>query len=361
MEIFLVGGAVRDALLHRKIKERDYVVVGATEKEMLALGYKQVGKDFPVFLHPDTKEEYALARTERKTGAGYTGFSFDANKAVTLEEDLGRRDLTINAIAQSKEGKLIDPYDGVKDIQRKVLKHISNAFSEDPVRILRLARFAARFPEFIVADDTLQLCNLMARNGEVDALVPERVFKELERALGETTPTRFFDVIFQAGCVEILFPDVDFSRLLTYLNQLVAVSPNPLIRFAAFALATNDHTALKNFCTRYCVPKEFQYLVLSLNQHLPSLSTLQGKAEKILTLLLSLDVIRRPQRFETWLLAANALVEPESSQVLIQLEKAATAISDVSLSKEFLKNHQGPEIAKALFEKRLETLRKLSL
>ena len=193
MKIYTVGGAVRDALLGLPVKDHDFVVVGATPEEMVHLGYQPVGKDFPVFLHPKTHEEYALARTERKTARGYKGFQVYAAPEVTLEQDLARRDLTINAIAQDETGALTDPYDGQKDLAARVLRHVSPAFSEDPVRILRVARFAARFTDFTVAEETLALMRDMAQNGEVDALVPERVWQEISRGLMEAKPSRLFD------------------------------------------------------------------------------------------------------------------------------------------------------------------------
>ena len=211
METYLVGGCVRDDLLGRPSKDRDWVVVGSNPDEMLAAGYKSVGKDFPVFLHPKSKEEYALARTERKTAPGYAGFSFHADADVTLEQDLSRRDLTINALARDEQGNIIDPYRGQQDIKDKILRHVSPAFAEDPVRILRIARFAARFAElgFTIADETMSLMQNMVKSGEVDALVSERVWQETERALGENTPARYFQVLRDCGALVRIFPEVD--------------------------------------------------------------------------------------------------------------------------------------------------------
>ncbi len=211
MHIYLVGGAVRDALLGYPFHERDWVVVGASPAQMQSEGFIQVGKDFPVFLHPKTKEEYALARTERKTAPGYAGFAFNTSADVTLEEDLARRDLTLNAIAQNSNGDLVDPYGGQQDIKARILRHVSPAFSEDPVRILRLARFAARYHHlgFTVAEETQQLMAKMVAAGEVDALVPERVWKETERALGEQNPQRFFEVLRDCGALARVMPELD--------------------------------------------------------------------------------------------------------------------------------------------------------
>jgi tRNA nucleotidyltransferase (CCA-adding enzyme) len=208
MQIYIVGGAVRDRLLGLPVKDRDWVVVGASVQSMLQQGYKPVGKDFPVFLHPRSHEEYALARTERKTGKGYHGFAFHADESVTLEQDLARRDLTINAIAEDDQGRLIDPYHGQQDLRAGVLRHVSPAFAEDPVRILRLARFAARFG-FAVADETLLLMRNMVAAGEVDALVAERVWQEMAKALMEDKPSRFFLVLRECGALQRILPEID--------------------------------------------------------------------------------------------------------------------------------------------------------
>ncbi|HNV85253.1 MAG TPA: multifunctional CCA addition/repair protein, partial [Arenimonas sp.] len=211
MKTYLVGGAVRDALLGRTAGDRDYVVVGATPDKMLALGFLPVGKDFPVFLHPQSKEEYALARSERKTAAGYHGFVFHTDADVTLEQDLVRRDFTVNAIAQDENGNLFDPFNGRQDIENKILRHVSPAFAEDPVRILRAARFMARFAEsgFSIAPETLELMRLMVANGEVDALVSERVWQEQKRALEEPRPSAFIQTLRDCGALKILFPEID--------------------------------------------------------------------------------------------------------------------------------------------------------
>jgi tRNA nucleotidyltransferase (CCA-adding enzyme) len=209
LNTYVVGGAVRDALLGLPVKDRDHVVVGATPEQMKALGFVAVGKDFPVFLHPDTHEEYALARTERKTAPGYAGFAFHAAPDVTLEQDLQRRDLTINAIAQHADGTLVDPYGGRDDLQQRVFRHVSPAFAEDPVRILRIARFAARFAGFTVASETKDLMRQMVASGEVDALVPERVWQELSRGLMEDKPSRMFDVLRECGALARILPELD--------------------------------------------------------------------------------------------------------------------------------------------------------
>ncbi|MFP5419498.1 MAG: multifunctional CCA addition/repair protein, partial [Gammaproteobacteria bacterium] len=209
MKTYVVGGAVRDRLLGLPVADRDHVVVGVTPEDMLARGFRPVGKDFPVFLHPETQAEYALARTERKAGPGYTGFTVFAAPDVTLEDDLRRRDLTINAIAEDEHGALIDPYGGQRDLAARVFRHVSDAFVEDPVRILRVARFAARFTDFSVAPETSALMQQMVDNGEVDALVPERVWQEVARGLMEVRPSRMFQVLRECGALARLFPEID--------------------------------------------------------------------------------------------------------------------------------------------------------
>jgi tRNA nucleotidyltransferase (CCA-adding enzyme) len=267
MEIYLVGGAVRDRLLGLPVKEKDWVVVGATADDMLKKGYRQVGKDFPVFLHPKTREEYALARMERKVGRGYTGFDFDASPAVTLEQDLLRRDLTINAIAERSDGGLVDPYQGKADLDKKILRHVSPAFVEDPVRILRVARFTARFAQFgfTVADETVKLMQAMVKSGEVDALVAERVWKELERALQEASPAEFFHVLTACGADKVLFPALQETNL-TALLRAAALSTDGEVRFAAllYNLSRQD---IQDFCDRYRVPGTYRELALLVAAH----------------------------------------------------------------------------------------------
>lgn len=316
MKTYLVGGAVRDKLLKRKIKERDWVVVGATPKGMLGLGFKQVGKDFPVFLHPKTHEEYALARTERKIGKGYTQFQCYFDPSVTLEEDLKRRDLTINAIAQTLNGKLIDPYGGVKDLKQKILRHISEAFAEDPVRILRVARFAARFGNFKIYPKTNSLMHQMLKNGEVDALVPERVWQELERALKEPHPERFFIVLKNCSVLAKLFPEIaaHFTSALKTLKQAVLLKSDNPLRFAALLYQLKP-AALKAFCKRYRVPRQYQDLTLLIVQHQNAFQrALKLNAPALLNLLMALDAFRRPERLQQFLRACEVIFKNSSRQ-----------------------------------------------
>ncbi|HHI94811.1 MAG TPA: multifunctional CCA addition/repair protein [Gammaproteobacteria bacterium] len=344
MEIYLVGGAVRDTLLGIEPKERDWVVVGATPEQLKAQGYKQVGKDFPVFLHPKTHEEYALARTERKTAPGYHGFSMHAAPDVTLEEDLLRRDLTINAIAQTASGQLIDPFNGQQDLADKLLRHVSPAFSEDPVRILRVARFAARFAHlgFTIAPETNELMRDMVNAGEVDALVAERVWTETERALGEKNPARFFEVLRDCGALEKLFPEIEHLfgvpqpekhhpeidtglHTLMVLTQAARLSPDTRVRFAALVHDLGKGTTPKDqwpkhiaheergvplvedLCQRLRVPKSYRELAVAVTRyHLHYHRAAELKPATLLKLFGALDAFRRPERFELFILACEA-------------------------------------------------------
>ena len=344
MEIYLVGGAVRDKLLGITPKERDWVVVGATPEEMLAQGFQQVGKDFPVFLHPDTKEEYALARTERKTGPGYTGFEVHASPEVTLEEDLKRRDLTINAIAEDKDGNLIDPFNGKEDLDNGLLKHVSSAFDEDPVRILRIARFAARFAKwgFKVSHGTNALMRKMVEAGEVDALVAERVWAELEKVLNEDHPERFFEVLRGCHALAKLFPEIDqlFGvpqpekyhpeidtgvHVMMVLQQAARLSDDPVVRFAALTHDLGKGTTPKDLlpkhhghegrsvelvqvlCDRFRIPNEYRELaILTARYHTHCHNAEELKPSTLLEVIEAMDAFRRPERFEQFLTACKA-------------------------------------------------------
>ena len=260
MHIYLVGGAVRDQLLGLTVHEKDWVVVGSTAEEMLSLGYRPVGKDFPVFLHPETNEEYALARTERKVSKGYRGFTFHAEPTVTLIEDLKRRDLTINAMAQDENGQVIDPYGGQVDLRNKCFRHVSEAFREDPVRILRLARFATRFAGFKTDPATLTLMQQMVQLGEVDALVPERVWKETERALMNTDPTQFFGQLQAAGALDRLFDQpADLAANQQALKRASDITTSPTVRWAAWN-ASRSEPDLTALIKRYRLPKPYREL-----------------------------------------------------------------------------------------------------
>ena len=341
MHIYTVGGAVRDALLGLPVKDRDYVVVGATPEQMLARGFRPVGKDFPVFLHPVTQEEYALARTERKTAPGYRGFVFHTAPDVTLEQDLVRRDLTINAIAQAEDGSLSDPFGGLADIERRVFRHVSDAFKEDPVRILRLARFAARFTDFTVAPATLELMRRMVAEGEVDALVPERVWQELARGLMEARPSRMLAVLRDCGALARVMPELDAlwgvpqpplhhpevdtgAHMMLVVDYAAGRGFELPVRFAALMHdlgkgatppahwpSHHGHEGLgvaliERLCQRLKVPNDCRELaVMTAREHGNIGRALSLRANTIVTLFERCDGFRKPERFAHMLLAAE--------------------------------------------------------
>jgi tRNA nucleotidyltransferase (CCA-adding enzyme) len=341
MQIYMVGGAVRDALLGLPVQDRDWVVVGATPEELVAQGYVPVGKDFPVFLHPASREEYALARTERKTAQGYRGFAVHAAPDVTLEEDLARRDLTMNAIAQGADGTLTDPYGGQRDIAARVLRHVTEAFAEDPVRILRVARFAARFPDFSIAPDTLALIQRMVADGEVDALVPERVWQELARGLMAQQPSRMFEVLRACGALTKLLPEVarlwgvpqraeyhpevDTGVHLMMVLDMAAQLNAPLaVRFACLGhdlgkgttpqaewprhIGHEERSArlLKALCLRLRVPNDCSELAdVVAREHGNIHRSSEFGAAALVRLLERCDTFRKPERFADILLACE--------------------------------------------------------
>ncbi|MEX2130615.1 MAG: multifunctional CCA addition/repair protein [Pseudohongiellaceae bacterium] len=344
MKIFLVGGAVRDKQLGLPVTDRDWVVVGATVQDMLSQKYRQVGKDFPVFLHPQTHDEYALARTERKTGPGYKGFAFDTSSSVTLEEDLQRRDLTINSMAEDAGGNLIDPYNGSTDIRDRLLRHVSPAFSEDPLRVLRVARFAARFAAlgFQIADETLHLMQTMAASGELEALAAERVWQEFSLALDGPDPAVFIKVLRDCGALQVILPEVDrlFGvpqpekyhpeidtgvHTLMCLQQAVLLSDDVVVRYAVLVHDVgkgvtpkanwphhyqHENLGLKlqrDIAERLRVPREHAEIARLVCEHHTKMHRLaELRSATILELLESLDAFRRPQRLQQFLLACEA-------------------------------------------------------
>ena len=303
MKVYAVGGAVRDELLGLPVKDRDYVVVGATPEEMTRLGFKPVGKDFPVFLHPVTREEHALARTERKSGRGYKGFTVHAAPDVTLEEDLARRDLTINAIAKDEHGNLIDPFGGARDLQARVLRHVSPAFAEDPVRILRVARFAARF-RFDIAPETMALMRGMAAHGEVDALVSERVWQEFARGLMEPAPRRMVEVLDACGALARVLPEwaaVDAARALGALDAAAARGADLPVRYAVLFVGGTE-AAADRASARLRAPGECRDLaVLAARTRTAMADGAALDAAALVDLLQQVDAFRRPERFESLL------------------------------------------------------------
>jgi len=336
MEIYLVGGAVRDELLgiSNNKSVNDYVVVGSSPQEMKSLGYRQVGKNFPVFIDPKSSDEYALARIESKVGVGYSGFEFDTSKTVTLEQDLYRRDLTINAIARNLEGELIDPYGGLDDIKTKTIRHVSDAFSEDPVRLLRVARFASRFHKlgFSIAPETRKLMKKMVVSGEVDALVPERVFKELSLALFSDKPSIFFNVLLESSAYHRLFPMLTSTG--SHISQLVDASVEDLdVKFALWLheQKLEDITAL---CSHLKCPKDYQQIAELVSKwYIFSKDLLSHTAQEVLDFYLKTDSLRRQRRFEKILIAFKELgidVKP-ISEILVALKTINVSKLDKAL------------------------------
>ena len=341
MRAYVVGGAVRDELLGLPVQDHDWVVVGATPEQMLAQGFRPVGKDFPVFLHPETQEEYALARTERKTAPGYHGFVFHTSPDVKLEDDLVRRDLTINAMARAEDGTIVDPYGGQQDLQNRIFRHVSDAFAEDPVRILRLARFAARFPEFRVAESTNALMRRMVEEGEVDALVPERVWQELSRGLMEQKPSRMFDVLRDCGALARILPELDALwgvpqpplhhpevdtgvHLMLVIDYAAERGLELPVRFAALmhdlgkGRTPEEHwpkhhghegmgpRLIADLCKRLRVPTDCRDLaVMTAREHGNVSRALELRPNTIVTLLERCDAFRKPERFAQMLLASE--------------------------------------------------------
>ncbi len=341
MKTYVVGGAVRDELLGIPVREKDYVVVGATPEEMVALGFRPVGKDFPVFLHPQTHEEYALARTERKSGKGYKGFTVFASPEVTLEEDLKRRDLSINAMAKDADGSLIDPFGGKKDLEAGVLRHVSEAFAEDPVRILRVARFAARFG-FSVFPRTLELMKEMVANGEADHLVPERVWQEFSRGLGEAHAEKMFEVLKACGLSE---------KLLKELKAFPEKFTGALaVRFAVLAwpLAEAEVLALTE---RLRAPNDVRDLALLVARHRDRIGN-PGAPEGMLDLLKRADAFRRPERFNELLEAARLAAGADTAR-LARAHQAAAAVDAGAVAARAASK---PEIPRLVDEARLKAI-----
>jgi tRNA nucleotidyltransferase (CCA-adding enzyme) len=401
MQIYLVGGAVRDELLGLPVRERDWVVVGARPEELQARGFKPVGKDFPVFLHPQNGEEYALARTERKTGPGYRGFETLFSPDVTLEQDLERRDLTINAIAKDPDGGgLIDPFGGQRDLSERVLRHVSGAFVEDPVRVLRVARFAARFAPlgFKVAPETLDLMREIAARGELDALVSERVWQETQRALEMPAPARFFEVLREANALPIIFPElhalfgvpqpeqwhpeIDTGvHTLMVLEQAAKLSDDPVVRFAALTHDLGKGTTppsewprhiaheqrgvalVEAMCDRLKIPNAYRELAALVSRyHLDAHRVTELRDSTLLEVLERLDAFRRPARFEQWVLACEADargrkgLENRDYPQADHLRRARDTVAKVTLEPAERDGLDGPKIAEKLRKARLAAL-----
>jgi tRNA nucleotidyltransferase (CCA-adding enzyme) len=404
MQVYLVGGAVRDALLGLPVQERDWVVVGGTREQLLRMKYREVGRDFPVFLHPETHEEYALARLERKVAPGYRGFAVDFGPEVTLEEDLARRDLSINAIAQSADGSLVDPYGGKRDIESRILRHVSEAFIEDPVRVLRVARFAARFAPlgFQVAHETYELMRSMVERHEVDALVPERVWQESEKALREPAASTFFKVLRECGALKSIFPEIDalfgvpqppqwhpeidtgIHTLMT-LDQAAALTEDTRIRFATLVHdlgkaqtprsewpSHRGHEArsvalIEALCARLKLPSDYRELaVIVARYHGVVHRAFELRSKTLLEFMERADAFRRPERFTQVLIACEADARgrtgmennpyPQRGYVAAARDAAAA----IKPSADDIAAHSGPKIAERLHQRRVRAISKLA-
>ena len=401
MKTYIVGGAVRDELLGFPVQDKDYVVVGSTPEAMLAAGFKPVGKDFPVFLHPETHDEYALARTERKTAKGYKGFAVHASPEVTLEEDLARRDLTINAIAKSNDGQMIDPFNGVQDIKSKTLRHVSDAFTEDPVRILRAARFAARLSDFSVAPETAILMQRMVEDGEVDALVAERVWQELSKGLSEPQPSRMFAVLRSCGALQKILPELDRLwgvpqtaqyhpevdtgvHVMLVIDYAASQNYSLAVRFAALMhdlgkgltpvealprhIGHEERSAnlVKQVCKRLRVPndcKELAYIVAKFHGKLHQV--LQMKPSTVLHFLIELDAIRQPTRFHEFLKACESDMRGRTgfencstpaADLLLKALSAATSVDAGLVASAYT---EPEKIKAAVFDARLDAVKQV--
>ena len=397
MKTYLVGGAVRDKLLGLPVKDRDWVVIGATPKKMIEEGFEPIGENFPVFLHPKTKEEYALARTERKSGKGYKGFVFYSSPKVTLEDDLKRRDLTINAIAEDENGELIDPYGGEADLKNGILRHVSPAFVEDPLRVLRIARFAACFG-FKIADETIKLLHIISKSNELDTLTPERVWSEMEKALAGKYPTRFILALRSCNALKILFPEIDAlfgipqnkkyhpeidvgRHTLMALNQSVQLSSDPIVRFSVLVhdlgKATTPKEQLPNhdghetrginiidsFCERYKIPNKYHDLAACVSEfHIDCHQIQEMEPKEILERLEKLDAFRRPERFKKFLIACESDSRgragfeekefPQAKYFLNALEISRGVNVDLLANKSL----KGKELGEALRKERIKIL-----
>lgn len=402
MQTYLVGGAVRDKLLEIPVKDRDWVVVGATPEEMLEQDFKPVGKDFPVFLHPETKEEYALARTERKSGKGYKGFTFHTSPDVTLEDDLQRRDLTVNAIAEDEHGNLIDPYGGIADLKEKMLRHVSPAFVEDPLRVLRIARFAASLG-FKIAPETMALLKDISESDELEALVPERVWTELEKALSGKYPARFILVLRSCNAIEKLFPEIEALfgvpqteeyhpeidtglHTIMSLNQSTRLSDDPMIRFAVLVHDLGKATTPKDklpshhgheergakiidkLCKRYRIPNKYRELAINVSRfHLDCHRIQEMKPETVLKKLEQLDAFRRPERFEQFLTACEADArgragfEDREYPQAEYFQSALKAANEVNSNTLQAKGFDGKALGQAIKHQQVENIKRMEI
>ncbi len=405
MQIFLVGGAVRDKLLKYPVKEQDWVVIGTSPQQMLEQGFTQVGKDFPVFLHPDTKEEYALARTERKSGQGYYGFDINANKNITLEEDLKRRDLTINAMAMDQQGQIIDPYNGQSDLHNKVLRHVSSAFSEDPLRVIRVARFAARYHHlgFKIAPETQELMQQIVQTDEIKILPGERIWKETVRALAEQSPHVYFEVLRNCDGLKYWFaeldklwgipnpiewhPEIDTGiHTMMVMEQVSKLSPEPMTRFAALCHdlgkgETPEYlwpkhrghekagiAVIEQLCERIKAPSNYSQLAKITSEfHLQVHQLSQLKPNTIVKLLIRTDAFRKPEQFQQFLHACEADYkgrtgfENRDYPQAKQLKQALSACQQIDTQQLIKQGYQGKKLGDAIHQARIKVVKMLRL
>jgi tRNA nucleotidyltransferase (CCA-adding enzyme) len=403
MKTYLVGGAVRDALLGIPVKDRDWVVVGSSPQDMLDEGFQPVGRDFPVFLHPKTHEEYALARTERKTAKGYHGFAFQADENVTLEQDLSRRDLTMNAIAQDADGTFIDPYQGQQDIEQKILRHVSYAFTEDPVRILRVARFAARFSDFSIAPETMTLMQHMVTAGEADSLVAERVWQEIAKGLMETKPSRMFEVLRETGALKILLPELDALwgvpqraeyhpeidtgvHVMMVLDMAARLHASLVVRFACLMHDLGKGTTrkeelprhiaheirsvklLQKVCDRWRIPSDCRETAeMVAREHGNIHRSEELNPASVLRLLERCDALRRPERFAHVLQACECdargrlgfeeVAYPQAKRLADALQAALGVASEPIAQQAALEGLRGPAIGERIAKARVNAIK----
>ena len=373
MKIYLVGGAVRDQIMGLSIKDKDYVVVGSTTEEMVKLGFKPVGKDFPVFLHPKTHYEYALARTERKVSKGYKGFKVYASKEVTLEEDLERRDLTINAIAKDKRGQFIDPFNGVGDIKKRILRHVSPAFVEDPIRVLRIARFSARFHQFKIHPKTQSILKKIIKNKELEVVASERVWHEIAVGLLENKSHIMFDVLHECGALRVLIPEINYvknkthiKRSLEYANKLKYSEDLKAATFFMYLYSSNSSAKdIEKIYSRLSVPSSVKKLTEKLAHNLTELRQFKKlKPRQILDLIYKMDLFRNPDVLIDVINLLNAYNQG-------QISKQKSAVSTLRALQKYLKhlnklnlglisqNRTNVDIKTSIYEERLSVLKKL--
>ena len=364
MKIYRVGGSVRDELLGLAVSERDWAVVGATREQMLAQGFKPVGKHFPVFIHPDSGEEYALARTERKTGRGYHGFAFDTAPAVTIEEDLARRDLTVNAMARTEDGRLVDPYGGRDDVEARILRHVSPAFAEDPVRILRTARFAAKLHDlgFVVAAETMEMMRAMVRAGEADALVAERVWQETAKALATPRPSVFFDVLRRADALARVLPEIhalvnDDRRALRALDAAAPRHPPEILLALLADFAQRRGQSLAPLCERLKLPRRYRRLVAITERWLEALSRAEHLTrEELLELLEGSGATRDRRRLDPLVSVCSLGRGAAPVRGVARMKRALDALAAADLRAALANAAQGDDVRRRVRERKLAAL-----